>query len=175
LTAMSKIGFVPLVDMATEEWQRVLGVNLSSVFYVSRAAGRGMRERQRGAIVNVSSVHAHVPHALTPHYDAAKAAIEAVTRNLALYFGRYGVRVNAVAPGPIAVWEGDDGPDAYAPDDREVQKHATALGRFGRPEEIAAVVAFLASDEASYVTGTTIVADGGFLIRHPGMLDREEG
>jgi NAD(P)-dependent dehydrogenase (short-subunit alcohol dehydrogenase family) len=172
LTAMSAIGFENAIDMSVAEWQRVLDINLSGAFYASRAAGAAMRERKRGAIVNISSVHAHRPNAMTPHYDAAKAAMEALTRSSALYLGRFGIRVNAVAPGPIAVWdESADGPDVYTPEMREAQRRSTALGRNGTPDEIAAVVAFLASDEASYVTGATIVADGGFLIRHQGMAD----
>ncbi|MFN8593058.1 MAG: 3-oxoacyl-ACP reductase family protein [Thermomicrobiales bacterium] len=171
LTAMSGIGFAAAVEMAPAEWQRVIDVNLSSAFVASRTAGRFMREQQSGAIVNISSVHAHVPNALTPHYDAAKAGLEALTRSMALYFGRFGVRVNAVAPGPIASGLGGGGADAYSPEVRERQRRATALGRFGRPEEVAAVVAFLASDEASYITGTTVMVDGGFLLRHPGMAD----
>ncbi len=175
LTAMSNIGFANPLDMATSEWRRVLDTNLSGAFYASKAAGGLMRERGRGAIVNISSVHAHRPNAMTPHYDAAKAAMEALTRSTALYLGRYGIRVNAVAPGPIAVWdEGADGPDVYTPELREAQRRSTALGRNGRPEEVAAVVAFLASDEASYVTGVTVPIDGGFLIRHQGMSDGSE-
>jgi NAD(P)-dependent dehydrogenase (short-subunit alcohol dehydrogenase family) len=171
LTAMSNIGFFSALGMSTEEWQRVLGINLSGAFYASRAAGRIMREQQRGSIVSISSVHAHVPNALTPHYDATKAAIEALTRSLALYMGKFGVRVNAVAPGPIAVWDEKASGDSLSADERAAQAQSTALRRFGTPEEMAAVVAFLASDDASYVTGTTIVADGGFLIRHQGMSD----
>ncbi|HET8522666.1 MAG TPA: SDR family NAD(P)-dependent oxidoreductase [Thermomicrobiales bacterium] len=171
LTAASRIGFAELMDMPTEEWTRVIGVNLSGAFFASRAAGRIMRERRAGAIVNISSVHAHVPHAQTPHYDAAKGAIEALTRNLALSLGPYGVRVNGVAPGPIDV---SGAADTFTPEQRAAQGRWTVLGRFGLPEEMAAVVAFLASDDASYVTGQTLVADGGFLIKHGGMMKADD-
>lgn len=171
LTAMSNIGLAPAPDMAVEEWRRVIDVNLSSAFTASRAAGRIMREQRSGTIVSVSSVHAHVPYAPTPHYDVSKAGLEALTRNLALYFGKFGVRVNAVAPGPIVSNDPAVAPDAVSPEVRELQSRATALGRVGRAAEVAAVVAFLASDEASYVTGATILVDGGFLLRHPGMSD----
>jgi len=174
LTAMSNLGFAPVPDLAVDEWRRVMDVNLSSAYYAARAAGRIMREQHSGSIVNVSSVHAHVPHALTPHYDATKAGLEALTRNLALYFGRFGVRVNAVAPGPIAAENAAGAPDVHSTEQRESQRRATALGRFGRPAEVAAAVAFLASDEASYITGSTLLVDGGFLLRHASMSDGSE-
>lgn len=170
LTAMSNIGFAAVPDMPVAEWRRVIDVNLSSAYYASRSAGRIMREQQSGSIISISSVHAHVPNALTPHYDAAKAGLEALTRSMALYFGRYGVRVNAVAPGPI-VEPGSDGATVYSAAERENQRRYTALGRVGSPAEVAAAVAFLASSEASYVTGTTLLVDGGFVIRHAGMSD----
>jgi NAD(P)-dependent dehydrogenase (short-subunit alcohol dehydrogenase family) len=173
LTAMSNIGYESVLEMSTAEWQRVVNINLSGAFFMSRAAGKVMRSARRGAIVNVSSVHAHVPNALTPHYDATKSAIESLTRNLALLLGRFGVRVNAIAPGPIDV-TGGELPEGYTAEARDSQRRATGLGRFGRPEEMAAAIAFLASDEASYITGTTLVADGGFLLRHPGMTDGGE-
>ncbi len=171
LTAMSNIGFAPVPDLAVDEWRRVVDVNLSGAYYASRAAGQIMREQQSGNIITVSSVHAHVPNALTPHYDATKAGLEALTRSLALYFGRFGVRVNAVAPGPIVEEGSDSAQNPYSPDARESQRRSTALGRFGRPAEVAAVVAFLASNEASYITGSTLLVDGGFLLRHEGMSD----
>lgn len=168
LTAMSNIGSSPLVDMETREWNRVIETNLSSFFFASRAVGRSMRDAGRGAIVNISSVHAHRPHGLFPHYDTAKAGVEALTRNLALNLGSHGIRVNAIAPGPIDVRVAGQ-PDMMTPFDREAQRNGTALGRSGKPEEVAALAAFLASDEASYITGVTIPIDGGFLLRHAGM------
>jgi 3-oxoacyl-[acyl-carrier protein] reductase len=174
LTAMSNIGLAPVPDLAVEEWRRVVDINLSGAYFASRAAGRIMREQRSGSIINISSVHAHVPNALTPHYDATKAGLEALTRSLALYLGRFGVRVNAVAPGPIVEEGSRSARDAYASEMRESQRRSTALRRFGRPAEVAAVVAFLASDEASYITGSTLVVDGGFLLRHEGMSDGEE-
>jgi NAD(P)-dependent dehydrogenase (short-subunit alcohol dehydrogenase family) len=170
LTAMSRIGFAAVPDMPLDEWQRVMDINLSSVYYASHVAGQIMREQGSGSIISVSSVHAHVPNALTPHYDVSKAGIEALTRSMALYFGRFGIRVNAVAPGPIVDPEGAGG-DLFTPEEREAQRRNTALGRAGTPAEVAALVAFLASDEASYLTGTTVLVDGGFLLRHAAMQD----
>lgn len=175
LTAMSRLGHAPLIDMTTDEWRRTFDINLGGVFHASRAVGKIMRDAQRGAIVNISSVHAHIPYAPTPHYDAAKAAVESITRNMALHLGRFNVRVNAIAPGPIDVSASAGDPAGLTPEHRERQRRATALGRNGRPEEIASAAAFLASDDASYVTGATIVVDGGWLVRHPGMSDGSDG
>lgn len=169
LTAISGVSRAMLMDMSTDDWKRTLGVNLDGVFFTSRAAARVMTgSGTGGSIINISSVHAYVPNAGTPHYDAAKAAVEALTRNFALALGPAGIRVNAVAPGPIDV-------GGRAPlDENDLQlrrrlERTTILGRFGEPEEIASVVGFLASPAASYITGQTIIVDGGMLTKHPLM------
>lgn len=169
LTAMSGIGRATITEMSTEDWKRTLGVNLDGVFFTTRAAARVMTEAGHGgAIVNISSVHAYVPNASTPHYDAAKAAVEALTRNFALSLGPAGIRVNAIAPGPIDV--GEPAPlEGDAQQLRRRLERTTILGRFGKLEEIATVVGFLASPAASYITGQTLIVDGGMLIKHPLM------
>lgn len=169
LTATSGISRATITEMSTDDWKRTLGVNLDGVFFTTRAAAKVMTASGNGgAIVNISSVHAHVPNAATPHYDAAKAAVEALTRNFALALGPKGIRVNAIAPGPIDA--GDRTPlEGEALELRHRLERTTILGRFGEPEEIATVVGFLASRAASYITGQTIIVDGGMLIKHPLM------
>jgi NAD(P)-dependent dehydrogenase (short-subunit alcohol dehydrogenase family) len=150
-------------EVSDDDWADLLNVHLGGTFRMSRAAVRLLAQAAAPAIVNVSSVCAARGFPGRLSYNAAKAAIEAVTRTLAVEWGPLGIRVNAVAPGfiltPVAQRLYDRGVA-----DPAVRAAATALGRLGRPEEIASAIYWLASDEASYVTGQVVVVDGGYLV-----------
>lgn len=137
-------------------WDRVLDVNLKGVYLCADRAARLMARRTGGSIISMSSGGATRAHRGNVAYDASKGGIEAFTRAAALDLAPYGIRVNAVAPGSILTT-----PVSEA-DQRERGK-TIPLGRMGSPEEIAAAAAFLASDDAGYITGHTLVVDGGLL------------
>jgi 2-hydroxycyclohexanecarboxyl-CoA dehydrogenase len=145
-------------------WDRVIAVNLRGVFAVTQAVLGGMHERGGGSIVNIASEAGRVGSQLSTVYSATKAGVIGFTKALARESARFGVRVNAVAPGPIETPMLHAAPDALGElGERFVRGMvaSTAMKRSGRPEEVAAAIAYLASDDASFVTGETIGVSGG--------------
>ena len=146
-----------LARMSEEDFDTVVATSLKGAFLCSRAAARGMMKARAGAIVNVSSVVGRRGNAGQANYAAAKAGLIGLTRSLARELGPRGVRVNAVAPGYVET----DMTAALADSVKEQIMGNTPLGRLAAPEEIAGVIAFLASPAAGYITGAVIPVDGG--------------
>jgi NAD(P)-dependent dehydrogenase (short-subunit alcohol dehydrogenase family) len=150
----------PALDLTAEDFDAVFAVDVRAAFLLSVAAAEPMRRQENGAIVNVTSVHEHVPRPGLALYSAAKAALGMLTRSLAVELAPE-IRVNAVAPGAIAT-ERNVEADSLSDD--------IPLGRPGTPEEVAAVVAFLAGEESAYVSGASFVVDGALIqqvVRQP--------
>ena len=156
-----------IADITEEEWNRVLSVNLTGVFLGTKYAIPEMLKGGGGIIINTSSVAGVSPRRYTGAYSAAKAAVIQLTRITALEYARKNIRVNCILPGPIdtpfftKVAGGDPEKIAIF---KEMVRNEVPLGRFAQPEEIARVALFLASDEASYITGAAFAADGGQLL-----------
>jgi meso-butanediol dehydrogenase/(S,S)-butanediol dehydrogenase/diacetyl reductase len=146
-------------DLDPETWHRVIGVDLHSVFYGCRAAIPRLRESGGGSIVNTASISGLFGDYGLAAYNAAKGAVVNYTRTVAIDHARENIRVNAVCPGPIDTKLTE--PLLANADLVEEYGERIPMGRVGRAEEVAAAVAFLASDDAAYITGTTIVVDGG--------------
>ncbi|MEY4099798.1 MAG: hypothetical protein RL300_969 [Pseudomonadota bacterium] len=151
-----------VLEITDEQWQRVMSVNLNGVMYFCRAAARQLVEAKQGAIVTTASIAGLMVKKERIAYTSSKAAIVNMTRSMATDLGAYGIRVNAVAPGVIETSMQKDKPASVMQATRE----RVPLERLGSPDEIAKVVLFLLSDMSSYITGQTIVADGGLTIRY---------
>ncbi|MBX7452253.1 SDR family oxidoreductase [Mycolicibacterium sp. 3033] len=145
------------LDQDVASFERTLDVNIRGLYFLTAAVADGMVRRGHGSIVNISSMVAAKGVAAASTYSATKAAVESLTRTWAVEFGRFGVRVNAVAPGPTRT----EGVAAEWGEVNEELGRALPLGRTGRPEEIAQAVLFLASDRASFITGAILRVDGG--------------
>ena len=155
-------GFFTKTD--PELWDRVLAVNLRGVIAVTAAVLPGMQERRRGRIVNVSSEAGRVGSSGSAAYSAAKGGVLGFTKAIAIENGRYGITCNAVAPGPIETPLLMAAPEAFGDLGKRLVENmvgATNLRRLGQPDEVAAAIVFLASDDASYITGQAIGGSGG--------------
>jgi gluconate 5-dehydrogenase len=164
-----------LEEAGWDQWLRNLSGGVWWPALLAQKLGPGMRERGGGSIVNIASMYALVApnprlyegmaYANPPGYSAAKAGMLALTRYIASFWGRYGVRANAILPGPFSNTE-EAGPNAVAEDDPFLDRlrERTALGRVGQPSELAGALLFLASDASTYVTGHALVVDGGWTI-----------
>ena len=151
----------PFLEFPLDDWQQVLDVNLTGAFACAQQAARIMVETGGGGrIINVTSVHEHVPLPKAAAYCAAKGGLGLLTKVMALELGEHGISVNAVAPGEIAT--GMTGNEDVDPG--TIERSALPAGRPGHAEEIAATIAFLASPDARYATGASFVVDGGLML-----------
>jgi len=147
-------------DLTEEDFDRVLRINLKSMFLCSQAVARDMVTRQSGCIINMSSVNAELTIPNQIPYVVSKGGVNQLTRVASIGLAQHGIRVNAIGPGTILTELAKQAVLA-SPEARHTILSRTPLGRCGEPEEIAAIAAFLASDDASYITGQTLYADGG--------------
>lgn len=159
--------FHTFLDLPADLLRSVVEVNLVGAFLITQAVARRMKEQGAGgAIVATSSIAALVGAPLQTHYAPTKAGVHSLMQSAAVVLGAFGIRCNSVMPGAIAT---DLNRAAWSdPEVRSVVERRVPLGRWGTPEDVANVVAFLASDKASYVTGTAVLVDGGAFVRNEG-------
>jgi meso-butanediol dehydrogenase / (S,S)-butanediol dehydrogenase / diacetyl reductase len=153
-----------VTETAPQAWERVLAVNLSGAYHVSRAAIPHLRTAGGGTVVNVGSQFALVGCLASPAYCASKAGLIGLTRAMAVDHAPEGIRVNCVCPGPVdtPMLAGTSATPELTARERARTEHRNLVGRLGRPEEIAATIAFLLSDEAGSMTGSVVAVDGGW-------------
>jgi NAD(P)-dependent dehydrogenase (short-subunit alcohol dehydrogenase family) len=151
------------LETTLEQWMHWINLDLTSLYLVSKYVVEDMKKRKAGAIVNTSSINAYYPYPGELAYASAKAGVIGFTKSMAIDWGRYNIRVNAVCPGEILTPAARDTfnrmPDPKAA--MEAMKRQIPLGRFAEPEEVGKAVVWLGCDEASFISGTTLVIDGG--------------
>ena len=160
-------------DITANGWNTVVGINLNGVFFGCKWAGRQMMAQGGGVIINISSIAGVYGSTMMSHYGASKAAVITLTRELGTAWGRKGIRVNCIAPGPVETEGYLDVLKQAGPDGKKTYEKVAArvgMGRWGKVEEIAYPCIFLASDASSWMTGETIVIDGG-----PSPREMDEG
>ena len=158
----------PLEDISLNGWNAVVGINLNGVYLGCKWAGKQMMRQGGGVIVNVASIAGIYGSVMMPHYGAAKAAVINLTRTLGSAWARHNIRVNCIAPGPVETQGYMDNLYKTNPNAEEVYKAVAsrvAMGRWGKVDEIAYPCIFLASEASSFMTGATIVVDGGAALR----------
>jgi NAD(P)-dependent dehydrogenase (short-subunit alcohol dehydrogenase family) len=163
---------VPFLELTEETWDRVLDVNLKGTFLVAQSAARRMVQRERGVIITLSSVNAEVARPESSAYAASKGGVRQLTKAMAIALAPHGVRVNAIGPGTVVT-----GLTRHLLGDaawRDAVSMRTPLQRVAEPREIAQVAVFLASDAASYMTGSTVYVDGGRLALN-GLMPMRRG
>lgn len=153
----------PLLDLAEEDWDRVIDTNLKGCFLCTQLAGRHMREHGGGRIINIGSGCNKVAFPNLVSYTASKGGMEQLTKVAAAELGPYGITVNCVAPGAILIERTAGEADDYAGQWAAL----TPMGRVGYPRDVAAAVAFLCTDEADFISGQTLMVDGGIFTRGP--------
>ena len=149
----------PFLELTEEEWDEVFKVNLKGTFLCSQMVAKEMIKFEKGKIINISSIHYSIPRFNKAHYDASKAGIEILTKDMALELAKYKINVNCIAPGAIATPMNEDilnSPEKLAEINTKIP-----WKRMGKPDDISKVATFLASDDADYITGATICIDGG--------------
>ena len=151
--------FKPMLDVTLEEWQRVMAVNLTGPFLMTQAVAPLMRDRGGGAIVNITSISGLRASTLRVAYGTSKAGLAHLTKQQAAELAQYGIRVNAVAPGPVDTAMAKE---VHTPEIRADYHDHIPLDRYGLEAELAQAILFLCSDAASYITGQVLAVDGGF-------------